>query len=151
MKRLTAMLMVSIGGVVLTTVALADDVDDVKAAALDLIAAYNTADVGAIAKYTHPDYSSFRGTGLLVEAFNKEGLQAAFEAGLKFNRRVRHLQVKVYGNVAVATRYVVGTITLTDRTILSGPWRSSSVWVKQGGQWKRVHAHSSALITAQPQ
>ena len=152
MKRLIAILMVFVGGMVFMTPAAADDAADVKAAALKLIAAYNAGDADAMMQYAHPDYSRFQvGGGLLVEGANKDRLKAALEGGLKINWQHRHLQVKVYGNTAITTGYLTGTITLPNSTTLQGPWRHSSVWMKQGGQWKRAHYHASQLLPAPSQ
>ena len=51
----------------------------------------------------------------------------------------------VYGNIAVSTASLEGTITLPNGTTLHGPWRNSATWVKQEGQWKLAHVHSSEL------
>ena len=150
MKRLTIIMMVLVGGIVLTTVAAADDAADVKAAQLAHFAAFNAGDADAVAQYVLPERSHFRGIGgdLLVEGFDKNSLKASFDDGLKFNRQLRHLQVKVYGDAAVVTGYWTGTITFPDGTTRQGPMRHSAVWIKKGGQWKLAHRHNSPLIKA---
>lgn len=50
MRRLIAILMVLSGGMVLTSIAAADDAADVKAAVLDLTAALNAGDVDTVAQ-----------------------------------------------------------------------------------------------------
>jgi ketosteroid isomerase-like protein len=120
--------MMLVAGMVLTTTATADDVDDVKAAVLAVDAAYNSGDVDAIARYMHSEHSRFPAGGLLSNGFNKEALKASFDAGLKLDIAARHLGVKIYGSTAVATGYTEGTATS-----------------KQGGKWKRVHIHSSPV------
>ena len=145
MRQLIAILMLLVGSLVLTTEAKADDVDDVKAAVLAVDDAYNRGDVDAIAQYMHSEHSRFPAAGLLAEGFSKEGLKAAFDAGLKLDITARHLDVKIYGNTAVATGYIEGSITSQDGTIDQTTLRFTEVWIKQGGKWKRVHIHSSPL------
>ena len=150
MKRLIAILMLLSGGMVLTNVAAADDAADVKAAWLDLNAAFNAGDVDTIAQYIHPDASIFVSRGrLLREGFNKDRFKALIDDGLKFDRWVRHLSVKVYGNTAVVTGYHKGFITGTSGTISRGATRFSEVWIKQKGKWMSVHRHAS-FLTARP-
>ena len=149
MRQLIAILILLVGGLVLTTTAMADDVDDVKAAVLAVDAAYNSGDVEAIAQYMHSEHSRFQGGGLLVEGFDKEGIKANFEAGLKLNIAARHLDVKIYGSTAVATGYTEGTATSPDGTVNQIRSRFTEVWTKQGGKWKRVHIHSSQVTAAQ--
>jgi ketosteroid isomerase-like protein len=62
MKALTTLLVV---GMFLTTVAMADDVDDVKAATLEHFAAVNSGDADEYIKYYLPEFSVFSGGGLL--------------------------------------------------------------------------------------
>ena len=133
----------------LTTVAVADDVGDVKAAVRAVDTAFNSGDADAVAEYMHPEHSRFPDGELLFEGFNKDHLKALFAAGLKVDLDTRHLGVKIYGNTAVATGYTVGTVTLPDGTINQGTGRFSEVWIKQENEWKRVHIHSSPLTLGQ--
>ncbi len=143
MRQLIVILM--IGSLVLTTAAIADDADDVKAAQLALIAALNEGDVEIIAQYLLSEHSRFPAEGLLVEGFTKEDLKAAFNAGLKLAITARHLDVKIYGNTAIATGYIEGSITLPGGIFEEIRQRFTEVWIKQGNNWKRVHIHSSPL------
>ena len=150
MKRLISILIIFVGGTALTTVATADDADDVKAAHIASLAALNAGDVDAYAQYRVPQQSGFYPDGGLLEEFDRNGLKAALEAGLKFNLQHKHLDVKVYDNAAVTTGYETGTVTYPDGTTLKGPRRYSAVWINQAGQWKLVHLHIS-MITAPQQ
>ncbi len=149
MRQLIAILVILVGGLVLTTAAKADDVDDVKAAVLAVDAAFKTGDVDAIAQYMHPEHSRFLPGQLLLEGFSKDGLKALFDSGLKVDLETRHLNVKIYGNTAVATGYNVGTVTLPDGAVNQPTNRFTEVWIKQEGKWKRVHLHSSPLTGQQ--
>jgi len=64
MKALTTLF---VAGMFLTTVAMADDVDDVKAAVQGYFAALSAGDWNALSRYRMPEHSSFGpGPGLLV-------------------------------------------------------------------------------------
>jgi ketosteroid isomerase-like protein/quercetin dioxygenase-like cupin family protein len=63
--------------------------------------------------------------------------------GAKANWTVRDLEVDVYGNTAVATFYLDGSITWPDGTVDRRPRRVTEVWVKRDGSWKEAHHHDS--------
>ena len=140
-----------IAGMVLTTVAMADDVDDVKAAVQRLYAAMNTGDAGAMVQHLVAGRTDFTPDGGLLKTSDsleeqRKAFQASVDAGYKRNFQTRHIDVRVYGNsTAVATYYWVGTITNPQGTTVQVNNRSTVVWVKQGGQWKAVHSHFSPL------
>ncbi len=62
MKALTTLLVI---GMFLATAAMADDVDDVKAAVERYVAALNTGDVNTYVQSRMPEYSVFGGGGLI--------------------------------------------------------------------------------------
>ncbi len=149
MKALTTLLVV---GMFLTTVAMADDVEDVKAAMQRSQVAANSGDAGT--QILLEGFTSVGFAGGLLERFDLEerrkNRQAAFDAGLKFNLQDRHIDVRVYGNsTAVATSYRVGTITLPNGNTVRPNNRITTVLIKQGGQWKMVHQHVSPVVLPQ--
>ena len=148
MKALTTLL---VAGMFLTTVAVADDADDVKAAVQKYITALNTGDANAYVQTRTLEYSSFSGGGLLGRSHSleeqKNGFQGNIDSGVKLNLRIRHLEVRVYGTTAIATGYTVGTITGPDGTTEPVREQRTSVWIKQGGQWKQAHRHTSPLLS----
>jgi len=151
MKRLITIVMVLAGGMILTSSALADDVDDVKAAIRKHFTALNKGDAGAVTQDHMPSYRIFLNDGgLLIEDQSREeqrtNLQAMFDAGLKINWQIRHLDVKLHKDTAIATFYVAGTITSPGGDTQQGTWRVTEVWVKERGQWKEAHHHSSPLV-----
>ncbi len=151
MKALTTLLVV---GMFLTTVAMADDVDDLKAAEDSYYAALNAGDANAWAQHHAARYTRFSPGGQLLERFDsveeiRKPRQAAFDAGVKFNVQSRHLEISVYGDTAVTTNYGVGTVTQPNGTTGQVNNRITRVWVKQGGQWKADHSHLSPLNTPQ--
>jgi len=151
MKALTTLWVV---GMLLATPALADDVDDVKAAVRDYFAAISAEDTSGIIQYQMPRKSIFSG-GELLEKFGsleeqKKDLQSAFDAGQRLNLQVRNLEVTVYGNAAIVTGYVIGTITTPDGTTIRSNDQRTGVWIKQGGQWREDHRHNSPLTLSTP-
>ncbi len=129
MKALTTLLVV---GMFLTTVAMADDVDDVKAAMQRSQVAANSGDTYAGTQIFLEEFTTFGPIGGLLRRFDsleeqRTDLQARFESGVKYNRQVRHLEVTVYGNTGRLNN------------------RITTVLVKQGGQWKIAHVHNSPL------
>ena len=147
MKALTTLFVV---GMFLTPAALADDVDDVKAAVQRYIATLNAEDANAYVQSRVPEYSVFAGGGLLDRSTSLEeqrnGFQGRIDSGIRISRQLRHLDVKVYGNAAVVTGYMLGTTTGPDGTVNQQRQQRTGVWIKQGGQWKEVHRHSSQLF-----
>lgn len=154
MKRLTSIFIVFIAGMVLATTAIADDVDDVKAAVQTLYETLNNGDADGYAKLLLPGESQFFGsgglltTGAMTVEGNRNNLRALFGAGLKVSVRIHHLDAKVYGKTAVATYYRTGRVTFPGGVVVQGTFRGSMTWIKQAGQWKRVHVHLSRLVTA---
>ena len=137
MKALTTLFVI---GMFATAVAMADDVDDVKAAVQKYITALNTGDVTAYVQSRMPEYSAFGGGGLVERYHSLEEQRNRFQgninSGVQFNLQIRHLDVRVYGNAAIVTGYTVSGNNADQRT---------SVWIKQGGQWKQAHRHTSPL------
>ncbi len=146
MKALTTLLVV---GMFLTTVAMADDVDDIRAADLSVHAAFNAGNASGVVQHYLPQRTTLTGGGLLRRFDSLEeqraDIQARFDAGIKYNRQVRHLDVRVFGNTAVTTGYVVGTVTQPNGTTNQVNLQRTTVLIKQGGQWKQVHFHVSLL------
>ncbi len=145
MKALARLLVV---GMFLTTVAMADDVDDVKAAMGGHFAAVNSGDVDAYTPYYANQGSVFAG-GALLERLSveqrKSNFQAAVDSGVRRELRMRNLEVQIHGNVAIATGYLLGSTTHPDGTTQRTSQQRTGVLIKQGGQWKEVHRHSSPL------
>ncbi len=56
-----------------------------------------------------------------------------------------NFNAQIYGNVAVATFYLVGTNTYGGKT-RNVTNRVTAVWVKDGNEWKEAHHHESPLL-----
>ncbi len=138
-------------GMFLTTVALADDVEDVEAAVQKYFDSLHSGDVDAWVQLFTEGHTTFSGGGGLLETttsleVQRKTRQAGVDSGLARNLQARHIEVKVYGNLtAVATNYVVGTLTPAGGTPQQVLRRRTAVLIKQGGQWKIVHRHISSL------
>ncbi len=148
MKALTTLLVV---GMFLTTVAIADDADDVEAVVREHFATLNAGDQDAHMQQHHiPAYNRFL-IGGLRQHFDsveeqKQQIRNTFELGSKYNLGLRDVEVNIYGDSAVLSCYVVGSILRPNGNTVQRRDRYSATLVKQGGQWKAVHAHTSPLI-----
>ncbi len=148
MKALTTLLVV---GMFLKNVAMADDADDVKASEIEH---FTTQSADVIIQHHLAGNTWFDADGGLLGVTDsleeeRNDLRAEFNAGLKRNLQLRHVDAKIYGDVAVTTGYVIGTRTLPDGTTERVANRRTAVLIKQGGQWKEVHTHNSPLSLAQ--
>ena len=122
---------------------------EVKAAVMDIMAGYNSGNVDQIEKRLAPLQNRFQGEGGFLTSFNGADLRSAIQSGFKFKFDVYNLEAAVYGDSAIATFSMQGTVIAPSgppRT--EGPWRVSYFWNKQDGVWKLVHAHQSPLGAA---
>ena len=124
--------------------AAAQDAASVRAAIERHYAAIHAQDTPTVIEHHLPEFTLFSSDGrLLMEA----GFAAAAErmgANLDFGRAnvyMSHFNAQIYGDVAVATFYLVGTHKTT-----SGAWRVTAVWVREGDAWKEAHHHESPLM-----
>lgn len=90
--------------------------------------------------------------GLLVDLHTRADQSTAWApltaAGFTWNADVRHMQVIVRGDVAVAMFYATGTMTFPGQATEASTRRVSEVWVKENGEWVELHHHDSPLIVA---
>ncbi len=147
MKALTTLLVV---GMFLTTVAMADDADDVEAAVLEHFATLNAGNMDAHFEQHHiAQFNRFSRNGLRVHFSSleeqKNQIRTVYDNGSKYNLQLRDVEVNVYGNSAVVSAYMTGNIVRGNGNTVSVTDRYSATLVKQGGQWKTVHTHSSGL------
>src|SRR5687767_10107582 len=121
--------------------------DEVKAAVMDIMAGFNSGNVDQIARRLAPQNNRFQGEGGFLTSFiDAAELGRAFQAGFKLKFEVQNLETAVYGDSALATFFMSGTVTPPNGAPRrEGPWRSSYVWNKQDGVWKLVHSHQSPM------
>jgi len=132
------------------------DAGAVKTAVESHWAAINKGDFATIAAQHTPDFSGFFADGGVLLAFEsadsqRHAIEAFVASGYKTNWSIRHLEISMYGNTAVATLYLVGSQTQPGRSAQQGTLRVSEVWVKQGNEWKEAHHHDSWLLAAHPE
>src|SRR5215213_6449306 len=123
---------------------------EVKAAVLDIMAGFNSGDVDKIERRLAPGHNGFQGEGGFLTSFiDAADLRGAFQSGFKLKFEVHDLEAAVYGDTAVTTFFMSGTVTRPNSAPRAdGPWRSSFVWNRQDGVWKLVHSHQSAIDRA---
>jgi CubicO group peptidase (beta-lactamase class C family) len=123
---------------------------EVKAAVMELIGGFNAGSIDQIERRLAPQHNRFPGDGGFLTSFiDTSELRGLFQSAWKLDFKVNNLETAVYGNNAVATFFMSGTITPPNGTPRpDGPWRSSFVWNKQDGAWKLVHSHQSTLNRA---
>mgnify|MGYP003962977229 CR=1 FL=1 len=157
MFRLLSLLVVSVLLVTTPNRAMAGDEDDVKAAVVAMFTALETWDTDGWVDAHTEDCTIFAGGTLgamLVPAdMDREALRASNEearlAGTApVSIQVQYMDVNVMGNIAYTTGYLIFA-PVPDATVPPSRWRSTMIWVKQGGKWKRAHYHSSPLYPGQ--
>lgn len=146
MKQFLVLLL--LGSLTFTLPVAADNTDSVavRTAAQDLLVATNSGNAETLNRFFLSENSVFGPDGGPRSAFNASYLNAEFAAGLRYKLKWRHLDVKLYGDTAVTTGYIVGTVTQPDGAVKMDTWRTSLVWVKKDGVWKVAHDHTSELF-----
>ncbi len=130
--------------------AMADDADDVRATIERHYAAIHAKDKDAVFSHHLKDFTMFLAHGDVL--FERDWHEVSERMGATvdlstINVRMSNFNVQVYGNVAVATFYLVGTHTHGGKT-RNVTNRVSAVWVKVGCECKESHHHESPLRAA---
>jgi len=121
------------------------DVTSVREAVERHYAAINAGDGDTIRQQHLPEFTHFSLRGGLLRTFRSVDEQRPeSQVPVTFNQHIRHFAAQVYGNVAVATYYLVGSVKFGEESA-TGTWRVTEVWVRQGGEWKEAHHHESPL------
>ena len=132
-----------------TGAAIADDADDVRATIERHYTAINAMDMEAISSHHLEDFTMFFTDGGVLWESDWEAASKRMGATVDFgtlNVRMSDFEAQVYGNVAVATFYLVGTNTKGGKT-RNVTNRVSAVWVKDASEWKEAHHHESPVRT----
>ncbi len=150
MKKLNLMIIL---GLIFTasTVAVADDVADIKAAMEEHFVTFKAGDAAGHVAHHMAGHSAFGpdGGALVVNDSLEEEtaeLQASFDEGYKFDLQLVDIDVTVYGDTAVVTSLQIGTVTIHDGTAEEVKARRTAVVVRAGGEWKEVHNHISEYV-----
>lgn len=143
----------SLGAIVLavlavsTQVALAQDAASLRAAIESHYSAIHSQDMPTVVEHHLPDFTWFGSDGRVLMEAGALDAAARMGATVDFgtaNVYMSHFDAQIYGDVAVATFYLVGTHVRADES-RNGAWRVSAVWVWEGDEWKEAHHHESPL------
>ena len=110
-------------------------------------AAINSDDTETVLAQHRPEMSIFFWDGRLLttghdlEAAQRQGI--AMDVG-DANVFINDFSAQIYGDVGVATFYLVGSYTLGE-DVERGTWRVTAVWVHEDGVWREAHHHESPL------
>ena len=126
---------------------LAQDAAEVRAVIERHYAAIHANDLAAVFEHHLPEMTWFPTDGRVM--FESGAAEAAERMGATLdygtiNVYMSHFNAQIYGNVAVATFYLVGPRELEGETTNSTS-RVTAVWVREGGEWKEAHHHESPL------
>ena len=150
MKKLNFMIIL---GLILaaSTSAMADDVADIKSAMEKHFATFNAGDAAGHVAHHMASNSSFDADGGVLAVYDSSEeesaeLQASFDEGLKFDLKLVDLDVAVYGDTAVVTSLLTGTVTTPDGKTEEVKNRRTAVVVRDGSEWKEVHTHISEFV-----
>ncbi len=151
MKQLIMIGTALLAGLLLTSGVQAGDVEDIIALEQGHYLARNAGDLDTWVQYRLPERDGFGpGGGLLNQGTSaeeeKRSLKAQLDAGMKYNHRLVHVEVKVFGDTAITTGYVVGSSTSPDGTTRRVMMRRTGVVIKRNGQWKELHNHLSPVV-----
>ena len=117
---------------------------DVRAAVAGTLDAWKSGDFQAFAGYYHPDARGFfLDGGPLTGGFTVEAMEAARSMGFETRLELEGLEVSVFGDVATAAGYLLGTLVLPGGATLDGTWRYTDTRVLTGGAWQVVQFHFS--------
>ncbi len=134
-------------GLLGSSLALADDAADVRATIERHYAAIHANDMDSIISHHLKDFTMFLSDGTVLWERDwkevREGMGATVDLGTP-NVRMSNFNAQIYGNVAVATFYLVGTNTYGGKT-RNVTNRVSAVWVKDRSEWKEAHHHESPV------
>lgn len=147
MKALT--LLVAFGvALVPTHAAQAQDAASLRAAIERHYAAIHAQDQESVLQQHLPEFTMFFSDGRplleagFAEAAARTGSDLGFVTG---NVYMSDFNAQIYGDVGVATFYLVGTHARGGET-RRGTWRVTAVWVREGDEWKEAHHHESPLM-----
>lgn len=147
MKTLT--LLVAFGvALVPTHAAQAQDAASLRAAIERHYAAIHAKDQESVLQQHLPEFTMFFSDGrLLLEAgFAEAAARMGSDLGIVTgNVYMSDFNAQIYGDVGVATFYLVGTHARGGET-RRGTWRVTAVWVREGDEWKEAHHHESPLM-----
>ncbi len=127
---------------------LADDAADVRATIERHYAAINAQDGDTTSSHHLEDFTIYPANGDVLGEADGEAVYERMGSTRDFpmlNVGMTNFNAQIYGSVALATFYLVGTATHGGKT-RNITNRVSAVWVKVGREWKEAHHHESRLL-----
>lgn len=122
-----------------------------------IIDALNHSRLEEIQKYLSPTFSQFPFDG--KELFSAaEAPPSRSHASLPnvqapplptFNVKLATYNIQVYGNCAIHTGYMSGSVVLPPNEEFEGTWRMNTTWIKENERWLIVNHHISKLNLTQ--
>jgi ketosteroid isomerase-like protein len=144
-RYIFAVLLVTILAFISAHATQAQEEDAVRATIEAHYTAIHAGDMSTVWGHHLSDFTFFEENGRPLRHIASEAnMGASLDFG-EVNVFMSHFNAQIYGDVAVATFYLVGTITNGDN-VKNGTWRVSAVWVKEGNEWKEAHHHESPLM-----
>jgi ketosteroid isomerase-like protein len=122
-----------------------DDVAQVKDAVFRYLALLNAGDVATRANCQLSEFTSFGMDGKPLHSSVLEWRRAGNGNTQTYDLRCRDLRVYIHKDTAIATAYLVGTVTTPEGELTRVAGRSSWVHLRQNGEWKMAHNHLSPL------
>ena len=141
-------LLIAVLSISLSSPVIADDAADVRETIERHYAAINADQIESVLNDHLENMTMFLADGTVLwehdwaQVSERMGATAVFGT---LNVRMSDFRAQIYGNVAVATFYLVGTET-RDGKVRDITNRVSAVWVKSDGEWKEAHHHESPLL-----
>ena len=128
----------------------ADDIQEIREATLAHFEAQNQGNAEARIGHHLPYHTQFAdGKRLKVSRSIEEQLKLTrklYNSGIKFDLGLEDISIKIYGDSAVVTGYVVGSVTLANGKVIDANEQRTAVLVKENSEWKEVHVHISPLL-----
>jgi len=122
----------------------ADDVADVKKSVIDLYVKLDTGDATGFSAYVPAaGFTEFNTDSPALHHLDLAYFKGAMTSGAKIDLHVSDLNVRIFGDAAVATGYRVGSITLPQGQKIDSDQCLTMVWIKESGRWKLQHVHLS--------
>lgn len=113
---------------------------EIRGALTRLLAAYNTGDAATIAQTPLLDWRVFGAPEPPDPRDQQERLRAVFAAGLRLDLHWRQLYVQIYGDVAIASGYIGGWVSLPGEPPVQEQWRFHKVWLHRDQAWRLAEA-----------
>ncbi len=133
------------------TPSLAQDAAEVRTAIERHYAAIHANDIQTVLDQHLSDFTWFSDDGRLLFDWGEGNSAERMGTTMDFatiNVYVNHFNAQIYGDVAVATFYLVHTGIMGERDEPFHTSRVTAVWMRESGEWKEAHHHESPLRSA---